>query len=230
VRQTLRRSNVDVVYNAVDLPPARANAGSWLDVQAGFSAPSSDVLRVGLIATYARWKGQDTFLRAIARVAPEWRARMRFFIVGGPIYQTAGSQFSRAELESLAGELGVEVGFVGFTHEVSSVLSALDILVQASSKPEPFGRTIAEGMAAGRAVIVAAAGGATELFRDGSDAVAAPPNDDAALAAAIERVARDERFRVELGVNARTTASRRYSRERLASDLLRIYDEVRGPR
>ena len=54
-------------------------------------------------------------------------------------------------------------------------MRALDIVVHASTEPEPFGLTIAEGMASGRAVIVSAAGGAAEIVQDGVDALTCAP-------------------------------------------------------
>ncbi len=90
-----------VEYNTVDaarFAPGRGD-GAWLDAAAGFPPATEDALRVGLIATYARWKGQDVFLQAAAALAAAHPLRpVRFYIVGGPVYQTRGSQFSGAEL------------------------------------------------------------------------------------------------------------------------------------
>jgi glycosyltransferase involved in cell wall biosynthesis len=43
------------------------------------------------------------------------------------------------------------------------VYRSLDIVVHASTKPEPFGRTIAEAMACGRAVLLSRESGVAEL-------------------------------------------------------------------
>ena len=59
-------------------------------------ANSSEGLKIGLIATYANWKGHDVFLKAAAAVSTPMA---RFFVIGGSIYQTSGSQFSRADLQ-----------------------------------------------------------------------------------------------------------------------------------
>ena len=70
-------------------------------------------------------------------------------------YATNGSQYSLSELRELAKELGVShrVGFTGFVDEPAAALRSLDIVVHASTEPEPFGLAIAQGMACGRAVI-----------------------------------------------------------------------------
>src|SRR5262249_16840353 len=90
-----------------------------------------------------------------------WRA----YIIGDAIYQTDGSQFSREELQSLAQQLGISarVGFTGFVERPAAAIRALDIVVHASTHPEPFGLTIVEAMSCGCPVIVSNAGGAAEL-------------------------------------------------------------------
>ena len=70
-------------------------------------------------------------------------------------------------------------------------MRALDVVVHASTQPEPFGLVIAEAMACGRAVITSAAGGAAEIIDAGVDAITHPPGDAASLSACMVRLARD---------------------------------------
>ncbi|HEU5115326.1 MAG TPA: glycosyltransferase, partial [Isosphaeraceae bacterium] len=115
-RQVLGSIPVCLVCNAVDIETFRPGPGDGprLDDLAGLPPLASGTPRVGLVATYARWKGQDLFLEAIRQIGTEFPAR--YYIIGGPIYQTAGSQFSETELRALAETLGVadRVGFVPF--------------------------------------------------------------------------------------------------------------------
>src|SRR5262249_42521386 len=152
----------------------------------------------------------------IARLAPTLDRRVRFYIIGGPIYRTVKSQFSEGELRTLAAELKIadRVGFIGFQTDVAGVYRALDVVVHASTQPEPFGLTIVEAMACARSVIVAQTGGAAELFQAGQDAVGFPPGDDAALATAIQELAGDPQRRQRLAAQARRTAVERFSQER----------------
>ena len=50
-------------------------------------------------------------------------------------------------------------------------MRALDVVVHASTQPEPFGLVIAEAMACGRAVVVSSGGGAAEIVTPGEDAL-----------------------------------------------------------
>jgi glycosyltransferase involved in cell wall biosynthesis len=222
---------VRVVANTVDantFTPTVAS-GDWLDLAANLPPAPPATVRVGLIATYARWKGQDLFLEAVARLGP-CPVPTRFYIIGGPIYGTHGSQFTRNELRDRARTLGVvdQVGFIGFQEEPASAFQALDIVVHASTRPEPFGLTIVEGMACGRAVVVAAAGGAVELFRPDHDALGFRPGDADALADAIRTLLLDPQRRQRLGERARETVLRSFTTAQLGPHIVQAYESFRG--
>jgi glycosyltransferase involved in cell wall biosynthesis len=224
-----------VLYNALDtteFAPGFAE-GEQLDRLAGLSPAIPGTVRVGLVATYARWKGQPVFLQAAARLL---RARstpaVRFYLIGGPIYQTHGSQFSEAELRNLAVALGVQdhVGFIGFRQSPAEMFRCLDIVVHASTQPEPFGLTIIEAMACGRPMVACSAGGAKELFRDGHDAVGVRPGDVGELAAALHALIDRPELRHQLGENARRSVLHRFDSSRLGTEILEIYDRILCPR
>ncbi|MEO7649851.1 MAG: glycosyltransferase, partial [Bryobacteraceae bacterium] len=117
------------LYNAIDIER--------------FSPPHPDVPhdppRIGMVATFARWKGHDVFLRALSLLPRDLRYEAS--IVGGPIYQTGGSQYSLEELRQLAVDLGVadRVIFTGFVEDAAAAMREFDIVVHCSVQPEPFG-------------------------------------------------------------------------------------------
>jgi glycosyltransferase involved in cell wall biosynthesis len=197
-----------------------------LDALAGLPPARPDTIRVGLVAAMARWKGHEIFLRALSML-PE-RLPVRGYVIGGPIYETRGSQYTVEELRELAARLGVsdKVGFTGFLQDPAAAMRALDIVVHASTQPEPFGRVIAEAMACGRAVIASRSGGAAELVSDGIDALCHPPGSARALAECIARLAADRNLRVRLGETGRAAAAARFDRRRLSSELIAICKEV----
>ncbi|HLW71090.1 MAG TPA: glycosyltransferase [Candidatus Binataceae bacterium] len=215
---------IHTVHNGVDLERF-APHGAVADLDALANLPTDDraVVRVGLVAATARWKGQDQFLRALALLPPQMT--VRGYVIGGPIYQTAGSQFTLTELRALAVTLGLagKVGFTGYLREVAPALRALDIVVHASVAPEPFGLVIAEAFACGRAVITSATGGAADLVTAESDALVYRAADVQALAAAIARLAANPALRAALGGAGRVTAEQRFDRARMAAQLNTIY-------
>ena len=208
-----------VVHNAVDtsrfLP-----AGERLDLDAlsGLPPAAPATIRIGLPATFAKWKGHDVFLKAISQLQHH---AVRAYVIGGPLYRTLNSQWSTDDLRRIVDSLALagRVGFTGVVDDMPGAYRALDIVVHASTRPEPFGLVIAEAMACGRALIVAPAGGAGELISDGVNAVAVNGGDPAALAAALDRVIAEPQLRQSLGRAARRHALVSFGQERFASEL-----------
>ena len=217
---------VHVVHNAVDLDIFRPDGPvEDLDARAGLSAPVAPVVRVGLVGTFARWKGHEVFLRALSALPGQ--PAVRGYVIGEAVYDTAGSQYSLAELREMARMLGIadRIGFTGFLRPAPA-MRALDVVVHASTQPEPFGLVVAEAMACGRAVITSAAGGAAELVRPDQDAVTHQPGDSNDLARAIARLAADADLRRQLGARARIAAGERFHPDRMARELVDLYERV----
>ena len=212
---------IEVIYNAIDI-----NKYHPQEID-----PPSQYLNVGLVATYAIWKGHDIFIQAIGHIAkqhPRLKSTVKFYIIGGAIYETDKSQYSRSTLQQLARDLDVEdwLVFIDFQRDIVSSYNMLDIVVHASTQPEPFGRTIVEAMACEKPVIVANAGGAAELFTHKKDAIGIPPCDPVALADAIrELIDNPSSQRVAMGKAGRRTVMERFNLDRLGAELLLIYSQ-----
>jgi glycosyltransferase involved in cell wall biosynthesis len=222
---------VRVIHNAVDLHRfAPDGPVADLDALSGLSPSHGRTLRVGLVATFSRWKGHETFLHALAQVPGT--LDVRGYVIGGPIYDTDGSQYSLEELRALAAGLGLDrrVGFAGFVGAPETALRALDIVVHASTEPEPFGLVIAEAMACGRAVVTSGTGGAAELVRDGVDAVVYQAGDARDLAASIVRLATDGPLRASAAAAARARAVEAFDARRIGGQFAAAYDEARAVR
>ena len=215
---------VHAVHNAVDLDRFTPDGRRLdLDAIAGLPPLAPDGVKVGLIGTFARWKGHDVFLKALAEM--NGGVPVRGYVVGGPIYRTTSSQFSIEELREMASRLNPgSVAFVGPVNDVPAAMRALDIVVHASVEPEPFGLVVAEAMACGRPVIVSRAGGAAEIAQQG--ALFHQPGDHRDLAARIAELAAQPPLRAILGTEGRKAANLLFSRARLAERLVPIYESL----
>ena len=218
---------IHTVYNGVDTN-VFSPSGDRLDLDSlsGLSPAAPGTIRVGLLATLARWKGHETFLTALSLLTPN--IPVRGYVIGDALYQTDGSQTSLAELKDTAQRLGISsrAGFTGFVSEPASAMRALDIVVHASTQPEPFGLVIVEAMACGRAVIVSEAGGALELIETDKNALGHTPGDAAQLAERITQLATDPDLRERLGAAGRANVEQRFNRKRLARELIPVYLSV----
>jgi glycosyltransferase involved in cell wall biosynthesis len=219
------RVPVHTIYNSVDLDRfAPSGPCADLDALAGLPPLAPGGVRIGLVATFARWKGHSVFLEALARLGHI--GNVRGYVVGDSIYQTDASQHSRRELQAKAKALGLgdRVGFTGKVGDVSAVLRALDIAVHASTDPEPFGLVIAEAMACGRPVVVSRAGGAAEIAQGG--ALFHEPGDSDELAARLIELVGNRARRAALGAEGRETALRLFSRRRFRETLIPVYESL----
>ncbi len=219
---------VSTVYNGIDLTRF-APAGPRLDLDqlSGLPPAPRPVVRVGLVAVMACWKGHDVFLEAMAALPRH--LPVRGYVVGGPIYETDASETSLDGLRTRARQLGLDdrVGFTGFVRAPEEAMRALDVVVHASTEPEPFGLVIAEAMACARAIVVTRSGGAAELVEDGVDGLCVPPGDASALADAVGELVRrpDRRRRLSETGHRRAT---RFDRNRLADALVPLYAAAAG--
>ena len=218
---------VTTIYNAVD-PREFSPEGPVADLDglAGMSPAADGTVRVGLLGTFGRWKGHATFIEAMRLVNAS--SPCRGYIIGGALYDTGGSQYSREELASQVASAGLtgRVGLTGFIERPATALRALDIVVHASTQPEPFGLVIAEGLAVGRAVIVSMGGGAAELIRPDIDALTHEPGNAAVLARAIERLADDAALRARLGAAGRRSALRRFDPDVFTRAFIDVYEST----
>jgi len=217
---------VRAIHNAIDTDRfSPSGPAADLDAFSGLAAPAAGTIRIGLPATFAKWKGHETFLQSIARIKSR---TVRAYVIGDALYETRNSQWSRGELVALTRDLGLSdrVGFTGAIHDMPSAYRALDIVVHASTRPEPFGLVIAEAMACGRALVASPEGGAGELFVDGVHARAASGGDPAALAKALEQLIGQPERRAALGIAAREHAARAFGRPRFEQALRTALDRV----
>ncbi len=220
---------VRCIHNGIDteeFSPAEGDS-SLLDTLSGLPVAEKDILRLGLVATFAKWKGHLMFIQAaeaLSRQLP--RRKLRFYIIGGPIYHTSGSQFSEAELRTAVNQAGLtkEFGFIPFQNTPARIYRALDIVVHASTQPEPFGRTIAEAMACGRPTVVANAGGAREIIEPNVDALGYPPGDLDEFVKQLAALCGSEKLRRTLGKNARNKIVTQFSRSQYVQNWIDTYE------
>jgi len=176
------------------------------------------ILRVGMIARMnSRSKNHDLFLRAAAHLCSRL-PYLEFLVVGdGPL---------RSELERQAEALGLksQVLFIGERKDIPAMLASLDVCVQPSSS-ESLSNVILESMAAGLPVVASRVGGNPELIAEERGILVAP-NDDRALADAIERLLRDPAMRAEFGMSAKRFARKHFTLEHIRQRYEQLYSEM----
>jgi len=210
-----------IVWDPVDLDLFARTATERAAVRARLGLRNADVA-VGIFGRVVRWKGQLEFVRAALRVL---KAGLPIRpVVVGDVSDGRADYLEEVRSLALGSPYADRFVFAGYQPEPAPYYHAMDVVVHASIEPEPFGMVVPEGMAAGKAVIGAAAGGPGEVIEPGVDGVLTPPGDVAALADAIARVAQDAAFRAALGARAHAKARARFSIAQAASQTLAVWE------
>jgi glycosyltransferase involved in cell wall biosynthesis len=173
----LQPAPVTVIRDEADPERFRPDrAGRFrVDVGIGDGAPL-----VGSVARLDTWKGFDVLLDALTPLRKA-RPDVELVIAGGAV---PGKEDYAAGLRSRAAALP-GVHWLGPRYDVPDLMADLDVFVQVSTAPEPFGLVLVEALASGVPVVAGAEGGPLEIVSGGPTGRVVPPGDPAALATAV---------------------------------------------
>lgn len=148
------------------------------------------------------WHGVDRVIRWLADGSASAQARL-LMVGDGP---------ARAELESLALELGVaeKVRFTGFVprEQVPALVAAFDIALQPAVVPYASPLKLFEYMALGKAIVAPRVPNLQEVLTDNENALLFDPEAEMALASTLTRLCADGELRERLGRGAAHTIHR----------------------
>lgn len=226
IAQGLPPAKGAVIHNAVDLDEFSPNHDA-VQVRGEFGWTAHELL-VGVVGRLDWWKGHEYFLEAMAEVSQQI-PNLKGLIVG-EIENTPLNWEYYQKLQSLTRSLGLEdkVIFTGFRSDVPRLVSALDIVVLSSSSPEPFGRVVIEGMAAGKPVVATAAGGVLDIIEDGVNGLLVPPQDSKAMADAVLELLSNREKAERIGLAARQCVAERFTVEYHVVKVQSVYDSIMG--
>jgi glycosyltransferase involved in cell wall biosynthesis len=179
---------------------------------------------VGMVGRLRPWKGQDRFLRALARVLAQIPEAW-FAIIGGAIFEIADGYTE--QLQKLNTDLGLagRAIFTGHMEDVRPALAALDVFVHPGD-PEPFGLVNIEAMAMGKPVVAFHHGALPEIVADTETGVLIAPRDEAALAEAVIALLQNPALRQSMGKAGRVRVETRFTAERMATQVEAVLGEV----
>ncbi|MGE0682653.1 MAG: glycosyltransferase [Candidatus Binatia bacterium] len=163
-------------------------------------------------------KGYDATLE-LARRLRHSHPEALFLIVGdGPL---------RAALTERIDALGlnVQVQLLGERRDITHLLAAADFYLNTSAS-EGLSNSVMEAMAAGVAVVAAAAGGTTELIEDGTTGLLFTPGKLDGAEEKLNWVMENTALRAELGVQARRAMERQYSVENMITRIEHLYTRL----
>lgn len=170
--------NIRVMYDGLD--PERVKATVAPDALRRAWNIGPDQRIVGIVGNIRPWKGQETVARAFIEVAQRFPDLVCFFVGK----TTPADEGYLANMKVMLADAGLEsrVRFTGYQQDVPSFMQAMDVVIHASTDPEPFGMVVLEAMAQRKAVIGSRAGGIIEMVIEGETGFTFPPGDSRMLA------------------------------------------------
>ncbi|GJD51888.1 N, N'-diacetylbacillosaminyl-diphospho-undecaprenol alpha-1,3-N-acetylgalactosaminyltransferase [Methylobacterium crusticola] len=184
--------------------------------------PAQPPLRVALVARMLWSKGVDTAVAAV-RLAREGGAAVALTLHGAP-----DPSNRRAIPEATLRDWSRDgVAWHGPTADVAGVLGASHVACLPSRGGEGLPRALLEAAACGRAIVTTDVPGCRALVRDGVEGLVVPPDDPAALAGALARLAADPALVARLGEAARARVlAGGFTEAAVAGAVLRIYADL----
>lgn len=171
-----------------------------------------NLLFVGFKAKTNQWKDY-ALLQSALRILPD-DLRIELTVVG------------ESGADEVIGQTTVRyAGVVREAKEMARLYNATDIYVHAS-KIDTFPNAILEASACGVPVIATSVGGIPEQMLDGKTGLLVPAGDAATLAAQIERLARDQALRAEMGARGRELVEERFDLQQQVDAYLAWYREL----
>jgi glycosyltransferase involved in cell wall biosynthesis len=184
-----------VVANGIDLAAMRPTTPAGM-VRAGLGVQAESVV-LCCVCRLVLQKGVDVLLTALAHLPaePAWEL---WLIGDGP---------ERPALQAQAEDLVLmgRVRFLGFRYNVNDFLGASDVFVL-PSRAEATAMALLEAMAAGKACVATGVGENPALLVPEVSGLLVPPENAAALSAALGRLIADGALRDRLGQEARQIA------------------------
>ncbi|WP_083749465.1 glycosyltransferase family 4 protein [Frankia sp. CcI49] len=167
--------------------------------------------RLVLVGRLSPRKGTDVALDALLRLREAGRD-VELDLVGSTF---EGYEWYERQLRDATADprLAGRVRFHGFQPDIEPFLRAADVVL-VPSRVEPFGNVAVEALLAGRPLVASAAQGLVEIVSTERTGLLVPPDDPAALAAAVSALLDDWPYAARLAEAGRADAAERFGMER----------------
>lgn len=201
--------------------PVAANVTEQIRRDLGIAPDDKVAVLAGMVMD---WKGQHVLIDAAPRILQR-HPNAKVLIVGEP---PPGGEGYLVQIQAQVAKLHIEgsVIFSGYRDDIPCVLQSADVVIHASTSPEPFGRVVIEGMVMKKPVIATAIGAPLEIIRHGETGYLVPPSDPEMLADAISSVFDNPTLAAAVGEMAHREVMRKYSIQRHVNLVESVFEEI----
>lgn len=219
------KGNIDIIPCGTDIQKFGSIQREQARTELGINPETKVVFYVG---RFDQRKGIETLVRAVGQSKLRGNADLKLIIGGGSRPGHSDGR-ERDRIESIVDELGMR-DFTVFPGRLGDdtlpvYYAAADVCV-VPSHYEPFGLVAIEAMASGTPVVASDVGGLQFTVVPEETGLLAPPKDNVAFAAAIDRILSDPTYAKQLGQAARKRVENKFSWDGVASQLSELYTDL----
>ena len=169
--------------------------------------------------TVEQYKGIGVLLKSFAKLRKDVSGVKLTIIGSGHVekYRKFAESIGVADAVNWTGKLSQD--------EVRKHFDQSFVVVQPSIWEEPFGRTVIEAYARGRAVVASNIGGLKETFKDGTGVLVKPGSVDE-LYLALKKIVSDKENAQKMGMLARNYVEQNFTAENIAKRYLDFYEHT----
>jgi glycosyltransferase involved in cell wall biosynthesis len=211
---------LSLIENAIDTEEFRRRARPEASAPrslASSSLPAGRLL-VGAVGRLSEEKGFHLLIEAVER-AVDAGCDLELRIAG------EGAERERLRRRIESSPHAARMRLLGFQPDVRSLFEAMDVFALSSIR-EGLPNVVLEAMAMEVAVLATRCGGLEAFGRDGDDMLLVEPGSAAALAAGLERLARDAGLRRRLVQAARSRVEQEHGFARRMERMRAVYDRL----
>ena len=212
---------VHLVHHGIDLKrfPQPKHAPSPRD-----GSREAEPVRIVTVGRAVKKKGLDTLVNALALLPPDLHWQWTH-IGGGVLSDQLKHQIEELGLKDRARMLGSkEQAFVLKTYRESD-LFVLPSRIAPDGDRDGLPNVLVEAQSQGLACISTPISGIVELIEDGVNGILVKPDDETALAAAVEKLARDPAERGRMGQNGARKVSSLFDHRLEIQHLLKLFGD-----
>jgi glycosyltransferase involved in cell wall biosynthesis len=213
---------ISVIYDGIALEKLDLNADG-AEFRKHYHIPD-EAFAVGLVGLLIPWKGQALFLDA-AKLLRDKIPNLKMVIVGGTPDDCVSYE-AMLRQRVVQEQLEDIIIFTGHVTQMEQVYNGLNVVVSASTSPEPLGTVVIECMAMGRPLIGPNHGGAAEMMAHEKTGLLFKPGDAVSLAEAITQFYLHPELQQTLGHNARSHALETFDVQQHTGKVQAIYQQL----
>jgi L-malate glycosyltransferase len=211
-------ARVGMIYNGIDAPPVGETNGFDRNAVLNELGCRQGDFVILQVARLDYLKDHATAVRMMKRLVIDF-PNAKLLLVGDGVEKQAIKQLIEAH------GVGENVRLLGLRQDIGRLLKAADLFLLTSIS-EGIPLTVIEAMAAGLPVVATRVGGMAEVVVHGETGLLGPSGDDAAMAALVDQLVRNEELRRQMGLRGQMRARSEFSESRMHARYLDLYREM----